>query len=310
MFASRANPSPAHRGVNTPARVLAALAASLLVMLGAAQARAQVLLKTLPGTEGVQVVDHRGEQVPLDLTFTDSSGKKIVSGELFDGKRPVILVMAYYTCPMLCPLVLDHVKTALNSLDWKLGDDYRVVTISFDHRNTAEQAALKKQMYLLGYNQDVKPDAWRFMVSDVANAQAICKAVGFYYRFLPESGQFAHSSAIFFLTPTGKVSNFIENLVYDPRDVQKALVEAKGGSKGTPSIFQRIATTCFLYDPERGVYSMQAMGAMKLGGALTACALAVFLAVLFINGRRHQPDPIGQTPEPTLPNSTAHTDTP
>ena len=261
-----------------------ALLAAAALSFGAQAASAQLLQKELPQTKGVQIADRRGQQVPPDLVFHDSNGKLITSKELFDGRRPVLLVMAYYTCPLLCPLVLDHVKDSLNNISWVAGDQFRVVTVSFDHRNTAEQAALKKQTYLLGYNHEVKPDAWRFLVADVDNAQGIAKAVGFHYRFLAETGEFSHPSAIFFLTPDGKVSNFIENLVFSPADVQRGLEEAAEGHTG--SLFERIMLTCFMYDPERGVYKMQALATMKIGGALTAAALGVTLTALFINGRR------------------------
>lgn len=267
-----------------------ALLAVLTAVCGIVRsAEAQVIKTSLPETDGVGVVDRRGSQVPLDLVFTDSTGKRVTSAELFDGRRPVMLVMAYYSCPLLCTLTLEQVKETLNELQWTAGDEFRVVTVSFDHRNTPEQAAVKKATYLLGYDRQGKtgklaPDAWNFYCSDATNAQALSKAVGFHYRFLPENGEFSHPSAVFFLSPTGMVTGFIENIEYPSRDVKLALIEAGEGRTG--SLFDRVMVTCFMYDPVRGTYVLAAKGVMKIGGAITALSLGVFIVGLFIANHR------------------------
>jgi len=288
----------------TPARSIPALmlsAALLAAGVAAPTAWAQVIKSSIPQTEGVGVMDRRGQQVPFDLVFTDSTGQRITSKQLFDGRRPVMLVMAYYTCPLLCSLVLDHVKESINQLSWTAGEEYRVVTISFDHRNTPEQAAVKKATYLLGYEpqgvvkSDLRPDAWQFLCADAANAQAISKAVGFHYRFLPENAEFSHPSAVFFLSPTGTVTGFIENLKFEPRDVKLALTEAGEGKTGT--LFDRIVMSCFMYDPTRGTYVIAATNVMKIGGVVTVLSLGGFLACMFIVSNRRKP---GRQPAPTV----------
>lgn len=280
----------------TPARSIPALAltaALLATVFVAPVAPAQVVKSSIPETEGVGVMDRRGQQVPFDLVFTDSTGQRITSKQLFDGRRPVMLVMAYYTCPLLCSLVLDHVKESINQLPWTAGEEYRVVTISFDHRNTPEQAAVKQATYLLGYEpqgvvkSDLRPDAWQFLCADAGNAQAISKAVGFHYRFLPENGEFSHPSAVFFLSPTGTVTGFIENLRFEPRDVKLALTEAGEGKTGT--LFDRIVMSCFMYDPTRGTYILAATSVMKIGGVVTVLSLGGFLAAMFIVSNRRKP---------------------
>jgi protein SCO1/2 len=295
-----------HRSRTSPAL---SLIAALAVMFAAAlPCSAQVIKSSLPQLEGVGVMDRRGTQVPFDLVFTDSDGRKITSKQLFDGRRPVMLVMAYYTCPLLCSLVLDHVKESINQLSWTAGEDYRIVTISFDHRNTPEQAAAKKTLYLLGYEPDnankadLKPDAWQFLCADAENAQAISKAVGFHYRYLPENGEFSHPSAIFFLTPTGTVSGFIENLQYDPKDVKLALTQAGEGKTGT--LFDRIVMSCFMYDPKQGTYVLQAMQVMKIGGIVTALTLGTFIGTMFLIHNRRRPQLSCPAPTPTSIAST------
>ncbi|MFM9956506.1 MAG: SCO family protein [Phycisphaerales bacterium] len=297
----------------TTSLILTPLVASVVTWLSlgaAAPASAQLIKDSIPQTEGVGVVDRRGGHVPLDLVFTDSDGKRVTAKQLFDGKRPVLLVMAYYTCPLLCALVLDHVQDSLNQLEWVAGEEFRVVTISFDHRNTPEQAAVKKATYLLGYEpgdgakdvkRELKPDAWQFLCADVKNAQAISSAVGFHYRYLPENGEFSHPSAIFFLTPEGRVSGFIENLKFEPKDVKLALTQAGEGKTG--SLFDRIIMTCFMYDPTKGTYVLAAKQVMKIGGVLTALTLGVFVAGMFVYSHRRRADLTGPESAPNGPES-------
>lgn len=286
--------------MNTRDRVisLARAAAVGLAVACAAPAPGQLIKDSIPQTEGVGVADRRGESVPLDLLFTDSKGNRVTSKELFDGRRPVLLVMAYYTCPLLCALVLDHVKTSVNQIKWTAGEEYRIVTISFDHRNTTEQAAVKKATYLLGYEpmsgqKELKPDAWEFYTADVANAQAISKAVGFHYRFLPENAEFSHPSAIFFLSPEGKVSGLIENLEFKPRDVTLALLDASEGKAG--SLFDRVIMSCFMYDPTKGTYVLAAKNVMRLAGLATAVGLGTFIAGLFVYNTQRRRFPEGRS---------------
>lgn len=293
-----------------------AACAALAVVLACVEVSAQLIREKLPQTEGVGVADRRGMPVPLNLAFTDSEGRRVTSAQFFDGRRPVLLVMAYYTCPLLCPLTLDHVKESLNQIDWTAGEEFRVVVASFDHRNTPQQAAVRRGATLLGYdrggsgtNGDLRDDAWTFLCADAENAQGLAKAVGFHYRFLPENGEFSHPSAVFFLTPTGKVGGFIENLEFNPRDVRLALVEAGEGRAG--SLFDRVMLTCFMYDPDRGVYVLGAKNAMKLGGAVTALALGVFLGGMFMSHHRRRPraagvDQASGQPDPGVPALDSH----
>jgi len=266
----------------SPALVAAAL-------LGAAtppRAGAQVLLDTLPQIENVGIVEHRGDAVPSSLVFTDSLGRSVTMGEFFDGKRPVMLVMAYYDCPLLCTLVLNRVQRVLRELKWTAGDEFRVVTVSFDHANTTAMAREKQAMYLLGYDREVTESAWPFLTGDVRNIRALTTAVGYHYKYLPESGEFSHPAALVFLTPEGKVHNYLEKLDFTPGEVQIALAEAADGRIGT--IFDRIVHYCFRYDPRTGRYTADAFNVMRIGASGCAVALAGFVVVMI---RRRGPGP-------------------
>jgi len=264
-------------------RTLAA-ASSAAVVSFAGSAPAQVLLDSLPETEGVEVLDRRGAELPRGLVFKDGLGNEVRSDDFFDGKRPVILVLAYYDCPLLCSLVLNNLQQTLNELKWTLGEDYRVVTVSFDHTNTPAQAREKQALYLAGYrDEQVEPDAWRFLIGDAKNVRALADSVGFVYRFLPDSGEFSHPSAIFFASPKGTLTGFIENLEFPADQTNLALMDAADGKLG--SLFDRVAFTCYMYDPKTGRYVIHPMRVMQIGGGVTLVCLGAFLGVMFFAGR-------------------------
>lgn len=258
-------------------RAAVAGAAALALAIGAASpVGAQVLLKTLPQQENVGIVEHRGEMIPLDVEFTNSRGKKVKLGDYFDGERPVILVMAYYTCPLLCTKMLNEVQETLNQLKWTAGKEFRVLTVSFDHRNTVSQAREKQATYLLGYDREVPESAWDFVVGDVDNIKTLAKAVGYHYKFLPDQGEFSHPSALVFLSPTGKISNYLERLDFPPGEVRLALSEAADNKIGT--VFDRVVAFCFMYNPNTGKYTMVAKRVMTIGGIASMALVGTLVA--------------------------------
>lgn len=261
-------------------RGLCAWVLVLVGLLGAAEpALAQRLLdrSQMPELQGVGIVDKRGTPVPKDLIFTNAQGLPRRLGDFFDGRRPVILVMAYYDCPMLCTLVLNSVQESLNQLSWTAGKQFRIITVSFDHTNTVEQARAKQQLYLAGYDREVDESAWEFLVGDVESARALANAVGFHYRFLPDKDEFSHPSALIVLSPDGVVHNTIEKLKFPSMEVRLALAEAADGKIGT--LFERLVHTCFSYNPNTGQYTLAATRVMQVGGGLSILALGSAIAV-------------------------------
>lgn len=248
-----------------------------LLMVGAATASGQLILDKPPEqTEGVAMVERRGAVVPPDIMVRDAAGKDRRIAEFFDGERPVILVMAYYTCPLLCTKVLNELQSSINDVSLELGKDYRIVTVSFDHRDTTAQAAGKRALYLAGYRSDVPEQWWEFCTSEPEHSKRLAEAVGYRYRYLPDVGEYAHPSALIFLTPQGMVSSSIEHLVFDPRDVKLALMDAGGGKIG--GLFDRVAFTCYMYDPKTGKYKVHPMTVMRLIGGATALGLGATVA--------------------------------
>lgn len=265
--------------------IAAAGAAPWVCALTGAPARGQVISDEPPvELRGVEIVERRGEQVPPDLTLRDSRGRALRIGDYFDGERPVVLVMAYYTCPMQCQLVLSQTLEALKDLDWTLGKEYRALTVSFDHRDTPERAAGWQAAMLAGYDRETVGEGWSFCVADGATARRLGDALGFHYNFIREAGEFAHPSAIMILSPEGAVANYIYGVKYPAAQVKLALSQAADGKVG--SIFDRIYARCFIYDPDRNSFVPSAMRIMRIGGALTVVALAALVGGLLLFTRR------------------------
>lgn len=274
----------------SPSRVnrIALLALAIGVLAVARPSGAQVIKDSLPETEGVMVKQKVGAGVPMDLRFTDSFGDEVRLGEMFDGKRPVLLILGYFDCPLLCDLIFTSTTDGLEEIGLDVGEDYRVLAVSFDHTNTREQAAEKRDFYATLYQRETPRDAWVFCTSEAAQVRELASAVGYRYRFLPEQGEFSHPAAIMFLTPDGKVASYMEGVKFPPRDLQLALMDAGNGKIGTA--FEQFFFTCFHYDPDAGAWSMNAKRVMKLGGLVTMLALMTCIGSLVLTNtlrRRH-----------------------
>ncbi len=258
-----------------------AYAAPLAMLFAAGLAHAQPSLP--PVLRPVGFDQRLDEQVPLDLEFRDEAGRAVRLGDCFDGK-PVILVLAYFKCPQLCTEVLNGLVQAMLDLSLDLGKDFRVVTVSFDPRETPEMAAAKKKTYLERYGRPGADKGWHFLTGEEAAIKRLTDAVGFRYNYDPRNDQFAHASGIVVLTPTGKLSRYFYDIRYSPRDLRLGLVEASAGRIGSP--VDQILLYCFHYDPIEGKYGATIMNFVRLGGVLTILALAVFMAVLWRRERR------------------------
>ena len=251
------------------------LAAALTISgwLGAATAQAEQLPKEL---EGVGITEHLGQSVDLNLTFADHTGKMVALRDLVRGDIPVLLTMNYYGCPMLCGIQLNFLREALAELDWVPGKQFRVITVSFDPRERSSLAAKKREAHLQALGKgDVD---WQFLTGTEASIKALTTQVGYNYRFVESSQEFAHPAAIMFLSPTGLVSRYIYGLNYYPRDVKFALIEASEGRVG--SSVDKIIMSCFHYDPTKGSYVPFAWGVMRLGAAIAVLALGSMIFVL------------------------------
>ena len=247
-------------------------------------ASGQVISNDVPdAVKGVKIAEHLGEMIPRPLMVRRSDGLAInLWDELGDGK-PVILVMAYYTCPLLCPLTFETLARTLSDVDYTVGKDFRVVVVGFDPSNTDEQAQSQKALTLQTYDRAITPtieDGFVFTIASKENARRLGDAIGFVYKDLG-NGSFAHPAALTVLTPRGVVSRYIYSLDYKPRDVKLALLEATKGKIGK-SIGDYFLHTCFVWDPQEGSFTIQAFRIMQLAGAATVVLLTALIGGLFL----------------------------
>ena len=218
-----------------------------------------------------------GAQIPLDLPFTDESGREVTLRQYFG--KPVILALVYYQCPSLCNMVLNGVLRSIKQLDLVAGDEYEVIAVSFDPRETPEMAAAKKQTYLRDYKRQGAEQGWHFLTGPETSSKALADSVGFRYVYDALTNQYAHSSAIMILTPAGRIDRYFYGIDYPARDVRLGLVEASNERIGTPT--DQVLLYCFHYDPTTGKYALVVMNVLRLAGLMTVGVLATFMIVMF-----------------------------
>ncbi|MCB9837778.1 MAG: SCO family protein [Phycisphaeraceae bacterium] len=252
-------------------------------------ALAQAFLKDGPEEfQGVDITEHRGDTIPLDVPLTTADGRQVNLKDYIDGEKPVVLILAYYTCPMQCQLVLNSAMDAFGKLKWDLGDEYRALTISFDPRDTTEYAAQWKTDLYRGYEhlkkKPVDDNGWEFFTAKEADSKAVADAVGFGYKFVPKAGDYAHPSVIMVLTPDGEISNYLYGVHYEPDQLTLALQDAGSGNVG--SLYDRVLFRCFLFDPDSNSYVANAMLIMRISGGLTVFALGGGVGLMLWQSRR------------------------
>jgi protein SCO1/2 len=249
---------------------------SLALLVGlAAPAPAQ---PNLPSSlRGVGFDQRLDAQVPLDLTFHDEAGRTVRLEEYFTD-RPVILVLAYFRCPMLCTQVLNGLVQAMLDMRLSPGKDFTVLTVSFDPSDTPAMAAAKKKTYLERYGRPGAEAGWHFLTGEESSIAPLTKAVGFRYHYDPTHDQFAHASGIMVLTPGGKVSRYFYDVHYSSRDLRLGLVEASENRIGTP--VDQVLLFCFHYDPQEGRYGPAILNIVRLGGVVTLLSIGGFVVWL------------------------------
>jgi len=215
-------------------------------------------------------------ELPRDLAFRDEDGRTVRLGDYF-GERPVVLVLAYYECPMLCTLVLNGLLRALRVINLDVGRDFEVVTVSFDARETPALAAAKKAAYLEQYGREGAAAGWHFLTGEGPAIERLAQAVGFRFTWVPEQEQFAHAAAIMVATPAGRLARYFYGVEYPPRDLRLGLVEAADGTIGSP--VDQVLLYCLQYDPTTGRYSAVALNLVRLGGVATMLALGGFILI-------------------------------
>jgi protein SCO1 len=240
---------------------------------GAARSQAPAAVK------GVDVLERLGDRVPEAGRFVDSEGRPFRLADVLHQGKPVILTLVYYRCPALCSLVLSGLTRALRGLDLKLGEDYRVVSLSIDPTETSRMAAESKRGHMQAMGIDPLTPAWTFGTGSEEEIHPLAQAVGFQYTYDESSKQYAHAAAIFVLSPDGKISRYLYGIDFPTRDMRMALVEAGQGKVGTA--LDRVLLTCFKYDATTRRFEPYVLGFIRIGASLVFVALATLLTVLW-----------------------------
>ncbi len=237
-----------------------------------------------PVLQNVGIDQKLGQRIPADLVFTDETGASVRLGDYFR-RRPVVLTLVYYQCPMLCTMVLNDLLRTLRIVeDMDAGRDFDIVTISFDPREQPALAAKKKQEYLRQYSRPTAGAGWHFLTGDETSIEKLTSAVGFRYEWDEKFQQYAHPSGIMILTPDGMVSRYFLGLDYPPKDFRQALVQASGGGVGPAS--SQIVLFCFHYDPYTGKYTIIVRRALQLLAGLLLVVMALLYWRIWSRPRR------------------------
>jgi len=223
------------------------------------------------------------QPVPLDLQFKDESGNTVKLGDYFHAGRPVILNLVYYTCPMLCGEELAGEASALSMLKFTPGNEYEIVSVSFNPAETPQDAANAKKTYIERINEhlDHKTDGsgWHFLTGQEPEIKQLADAVGFRYHYDPVSKQFIHATGIMLVTPGGKLAQYYYGVEFSPKDIRLGLIEASRGNIG--NLVDQVLLYCYHYDPQSGRYGAVISRIMQLAGAATMLILGGFLLVMF-----------------------------
>ena len=231
-----------------------------------------------PRLENVGIEQRLDSQIPPDLTFRDETGQKVRLGDYF-GKKSLILNLVYYNCTMLCGEALAGLTGAMRLIKFDVGNEFEVVTVSFDPRETPEIAMAKKKDYVKRYGRAGAATGWHFLTGPAESVNALTKAVGFQYQYDPKINQFAHATAIMVLTPEGRISRYFYGVDFPPKDLRMGLVEASQGKIGNP--IDQVLLYCYHYDPATGKYGAVITNILRLAGAATILILGSFLFIMF-----------------------------
>ena len=273
-------PSPAFALLATLAALVAAPAAVAQRSLDVGFAPSPQTTEAPAELAGMEVTDRRGENLPMQATLMDESGKPVSLEAIFADGRPRLLQLGYMRCPMLCSLALNGLVRGLQGLDWSVGDQFDVLFVSINPEENSELAAAKRAGYATEYGRAGGEKGWRFLVGDEATVRGIADAVGFPYRKMPD-GEYAHPAAVFAITGDGRLSQYLPGVAPSAADLRLALTGAGEGRLG--STFDRFVFWCHQFDPSKGGYVLFAFRIMQIGGGVTVVALA---ATLFLMHRR------------------------
>ncbi len=269
-----------------------ALATVLVVVAAVCPAAGQGAVGSEPGDpsdrlpkalEGVSYAQRLGDQVPADLPFVDETGKAVRLGDYY-GRRPIVLALAYYECPMLCTQVLSGMTAGLKGLRFNAGQEFEVVVVSIDPGEGPGLAAAKKASYLAHYDREETAAAWHFLTGRKADIDRLARTVGFSYSYDEKTDQYAHAAGLSILTPEGTIARYFFGIDFAPRDLRLGIVEAADRKIG--SAVDTALLYCYHYDPATGTYGLMVMRLVRIAGILFVLAMVAGWMVLRRRERR------------------------
>jgi protein SCO1/2 len=230
-----------------------------------------------------------GQNLDLNLKFKDETGKDVTLSSYFDGKTPVIISPVYFSCPGLCNFHLNGLTEAMQKMDWNIGKQFKVLSISFDPKETPDMALHKKENYLKVYGRTgtaagLAQDNWHFLTGTDASIQPFMQQLGFKYHWDKEQNDWAHASAAVVFSPKGEITRYLPGIMFDPKDIKLAVNEASAGKIGT--FVDSLVLYCFKYDQHQSKYTLYVMNIMKMGGALTVLLLGLWLLPFWVRSRK------------------------
>lgn len=232
----------------------------------------------------VGVQEKLGQNLDLNLMVTNEQNQTVPLSSFFKSHRPVILSPIYFTCPNICNFHLNGLVDVLKQVDWSPSNQFEVIALSFDPKETADVASVKKDSYMKMYNRPGTESGFHFVTADEATIQKITDQVGFKFKWNEQINEWSHASAAIILSDDGKISRYLHGIQFEPRDVKLALNEAANGKVG--NIVDSVMLYCFKYDRHQSKYGLQAFRVMQLAGALTAAILAAWLIPVLIRAKR------------------------
>jgi protein SCO1 len=248
--------------------------------------QSQVVMENTPELQKIDVIEHYGEQIPLDLSFVNSNNEAIQLQSFFQSGKPVLLTLAYYECPMLCTFVLNGISKAVGEVAFAPGKDYQVLTISIDPDETAILAEGKKKNQVAATGKIIDNNGWEFLVGDQQDITKLADALGFKYYYDEERDEYAHPAVSFILTDQGVISRYLYGFEHKEQDLRFALMEASEGKIG--NTLDKILLFCYHYDPDAKGYVVFAGNVMRAGGVITVLILGAVIFVLWRRELRHK----------------------
>lgn len=234
--------------------------------------------------EGVGITQQLGAKLDSSLEFLDETGQKVTLANFFDGKTPTIISPIYFNCPGLCNFHLNGLVEGLKSMDWNVGDKFKVLAVSFDWNEKPDVAAPKKANYMQVYDRSGTEKGWHFLTGDEKNISALMQSIGFKYKWNEQAKEWSHASAAIVVSPKGEITRYLPGIQFEAKDIKIALNESAKGKIG--GFVDGLILYCFNYDTHQNKYTLAIFKVLQLAGFLTVLALALWLLPVLLKSKK------------------------